>query len=79
MNATGSHPVPAGAQLIDGPVEARKAAREQLDNGADWIKVYMVAPNALADLVAVPGNPLDGIHVLEKVQFVMKDGAVFKH
>src|SRR6516164_9767871 len=33
--------VPKGAQLIDGPVEARKAAREQLDHGADWIKVYM--------------------------------------
>ncbi len=33
--------VPKGAQLIDGPVEARKAAREQLDNGADWVKVYM--------------------------------------
>ena len=30
-----------GAQLVDGPVEARKAAREQLDHGADWIKVYM--------------------------------------
>jgi len=33
--------VPKAAQLIDGPVEARKAAREQLDHGADWIKVYM--------------------------------------
>jgi imidazolonepropionase-like amidohydrolase len=33
--------VPKGAQLIDGPVEARKAARQQLDNGADWVKVYM--------------------------------------
>ena len=33
--------VPKGAQLIDGPIEARKAAREQLANGADWIKVYM--------------------------------------
>jgi len=33
--------VPKGAQLIDGPVEARKAARQQLDHGADWIKVYM--------------------------------------
>ncbi|HYS55447.1 MAG TPA: amidohydrolase family protein [Thermoanaerobaculia bacterium] len=33
--------VPKGAQLIDGPVQARKAAREQLDHGADWIKVYM--------------------------------------
>lgn len=33
--------MPKGAQLIDGPVEARKAARQQLDHGADWIKVYM--------------------------------------
>ncbi len=33
--------MPKGAQLIDGAVEARKAAREQLDHGADWIKVYM--------------------------------------
>ena len=33
--------VPRGAQLIDGPVEARRAAREQLSHGADWIKVYM--------------------------------------
>jgi imidazolonepropionase-like amidohydrolase len=33
--------LPKGSQLIDGPIEARKAAREQLDHGADWIKVYM--------------------------------------
>jgi imidazolonepropionase-like amidohydrolase len=33
--------MPKGVQVIDGPVEARKAAREQLDHGADWIKVYM--------------------------------------
>jgi imidazolonepropionase-like amidohydrolase len=33
--------MPKAAQLIDGPVEARKAARQQLDHGADWIKVYM--------------------------------------
>src|SRR5690349_6560699 len=33
--------IPKGAQIVDGPVEARKAARQQLDHGADWIKVYM--------------------------------------
>ena len=33
--------MPTGAQLVDGPVEARKAARQQLSHGADWIKVYM--------------------------------------
>jgi imidazolonepropionase-like amidohydrolase len=50
ISTTGGYPLegyapevtlPKGAQLIDGPVAARKAAREQLDNGADWIKVYM--------------------------------------
>jgi len=33
--------MPKGVQIVDGPVEARKATREQLDHGADWIKVYM--------------------------------------
>jgi imidazolonepropionase-like amidohydrolase len=33
--------MPKGVQIVDGPVETRKAAREQLDHGADWIKVYM--------------------------------------
>jgi len=33
--------MPKGAQLIDGPAQARKAAREQLDHGSNWLKVYM--------------------------------------
>jgi imidazolonepropionase-like amidohydrolase len=50
ISTTGGYPlegyepeieVPKGVQIIDGPVRARKAAREQLDHGADWIKVYM--------------------------------------
>ena len=50
ISTTGGYPlegyapeieVPKGAQIIDGPVQARKAAREQMDHGADWIKVYM--------------------------------------
>ena len=31
-----------------------------------------------ADLIAVPGNPLDDVAALKSVQFVMKDGLVFK-
>lgn len=32
----------------------------------------------LADVIAVPGNPLDDISVLKKVAFVMKGGIVYK-
>ena len=31
-----------------------------------------------ADMIAVPGNPLDDLNTLRDVQFVMKDGEVFK-
>jgi imidazolonepropionase-like amidohydrolase len=31
-----------------------------------------------ADMIAIPGNPLEDLEVLKKVQFVMKDGQVFK-
>lgn len=33
-------PVPHGVQVVDGADEARKAVREQIMHGADWIKVY---------------------------------------
>jgi imidazolonepropionase-like amidohydrolase len=33
-------PVPHGVQVVDGPEEGRKAVREQIMYGADWIKVY---------------------------------------
>jgi imidazolonepropionase-like amidohydrolase len=31
-----------------------------------------------ADMIAMPGNPLDDLNALRSVQFVMKDGQVFK-
>src|ERR1700690_68844 len=33
--------MPKGAQIIDGPFEARKSTSEQLEHGAAWFKVYM--------------------------------------
>ena len=71
ISSTGGYPlqdyapevdVPKGAQLVDGPVEARKAAREQLDHGADWVKVYMthrswVGPSG--ELVSQPAINLE--------------------
>ena len=32
--------VPHGVQVVDGALECRKAVREQISYGADWIKVY---------------------------------------
>ena len=42
--------IPKGAQVVDGPEAMRKAVREQIAAGADWIKVY-------ADYRRRPGGP----------------------
>jgi len=40
-------------------------------------KLGTVEAGKLADIVAVPGNPLQDVAVLGRVQFVMKDGVVY--
>jgi len=49
LDVTGAYPLlgyswelhmPKGVQVVDGPDECRKAVREQVEHGADWIKVY---------------------------------------
>ena len=60
------------------PIEAIRTATV---NAVDLLGVNdrgSIAPGLLADLVAVPGNPLDNIRVLEDVRFVMKGGQVYK-
>jgi imidazolonepropionase-like amidohydrolase len=59
--------VPKGVQIVDGPVEARKATREQLEHGADWIKVYMTHRSwidAKGNLVSQPTLTLEEIKAI---------------
>lgn len=50
-------------------------------NAADLLGVddrAELKPGLLADIIAVGGNPLEDIRVMERVAFVMKDGAIVK-
>ncbi len=76
ISTTGGYPlegyapeieVPKGVQIIDGPIEARKAAREQLDHGADWIKVYMTHRSWVGkngELVSQPTLTVEELHAI---------------
>ena len=37
-----------------------------------------IQPGKLADIIAVPGNPLEDVNVMRKVNFVMKGGTVYR-
>ncbi|MGO4209669.1 amidohydrolase family protein [Terriglobus sp. 2YAB30_2] len=41
-------------------------------------RIGTLRPGAWADVIAVPGNPLDDISALTRVAFVMKNGQVYK-
>lgn len=41
-------------------------------------RIGSLAVGKLADIVAVPGNPLNDIHATERVSFVMKGGVIYK-
>jgi len=58
------------------------ALQADLTNGAkllDWEgQIGALKPGYFADVVAVPGNPLNDITALQHVEFVMKGGTVYK-
>lgn len=76
LDVTGAYPllgysweisVPHGVQVVDGPDEARKAVREEISFGADWIKVYsdrsyFVRPDGVLD--DIPTFTLDELRAI---------------
>ncbi|MFT4254578.1 MAG: amidohydrolase family protein, partial [Caulobacter sp.] len=67
--------------LVKAGVSPTDAILAGTRNGADLIgstEIGVIAPGRYADIVAVAGDPLADITVLETVQFVMKGGVVYK-
>ena len=70
-------------QMVDlgmKPIDALKAgtsADAELLGLAD--KIGVLEPGKLADVVAVPGDPVENIRATEHVFFVMKEGVIYKN
>lgn len=75
LSTTGGYPlegyspevtVPSGVQIVDGPDEARKAVREQIKYGADFIKVYGTHKFYFENdkLVSIPTFDLDELKAI---------------
>jgi imidazolonepropionase-like amidohydrolase len=81
-------PFPHGTQarefglMVEYGMSPAAALQADLINGAkllDWEgQIGQLQPGYLADIIAVSGNPLEDITVLQHVDFVMKGGRVFK-
>jgi imidazolonepropionase-like amidohydrolase len=69
----------ARARLGESPMAAITAATSLNAEIIGWQeRIGSLSPGKLADIVAVPGDPLQDIAVLERVAFVMKGGIVYR-
>jgi imidazolonepropionase-like amidohydrolase len=71
------------AYMVEAGMPPMEAIRAATMTAAELLAVQnelgSIAEGKLADIIAVNGNPLDDITLLQKVAFVMKDGAVVKN
>ena len=71
-----SYMVEAGMSHIDAIFSATKTASELIEK-QDVLGT--IEKGKFADIIAVSGNPLQKIEVLEEVVFVMKNGEIYKN
>lgn len=68
--------------MVEAGMPALEAIRSATLSSAELInqsqKLGSIEKNFIADIVAVKGDPLQDITLLEKISFVMKDGVVYK-
>jgi imidazolonepropionase-like amidohydrolase len=71
------------ALMVEAGMSQMDAIRSATYNASKLLriddKLGTIEVGKLADLVAVKGNPLENISLLENIGFVMKDGKVYKH
>jgi imidazolonepropionase-like amidohydrolase len=70
------------AYMVEAGMPALEAIRSATLNAASLLgqssRLGSLEPGFAADIVAVSGDPLQDIGVLQKVRFVMKEGVVYK-
>ena len=68
--------------MVEGGMPEMEAIQSATSVAASFLGIEdthgSIAAGKQADIIAVPGNPLEDITVLERVAFVMKDGTVYK-
>jgi imidazolonepropionase-like amidohydrolase len=82
-------PFPHGTQarefvlMVKYGMSPLQVLRADLLNGAKLLgwegEIGVLKPGHLADIIAVPGDPLQDIGVLQEVSFVMKGGVVYRN
>ena len=68
--------VEAGMPAIEAIICATSNNAELLGMGE---QIGTIKAGFIADIVAVPGNPLEDIEVMKDVKFVMKEGKIYKN
>ena len=67
--------------MVEAGMPAMEAIQSATVTTAELLKndqVGVIAPGKLADIIAVDGNPVENIKLLQNVTFVMKDGKIYK-
>ena len=69
--------------MTEGGMPALEAIQSATANGAEFLGVTeilgTIEKGKIADIIAVDGDPLKDISVMEKVKFVMKEGVIYKN